>query len=173
MAYLEGFDASKIDPTGPMTPVPAGTYTAAITASERKKNKNSGGEHLELKLSIAAGPHKGRSITTRLNLWHENKVAKEIAWREMSAICRSVGIMNPKDSCDLHNLPLEIVVGLTNPNAQGKMYNEITGYAKRGAAAAPATPPPQAPTPQANAGNGGSDDAAGAAVSAPRPSWMG
>ncbi|MCD8349999.1 MAG: DUF669 domain-containing protein [Planctomycetaceae bacterium] len=172
MAHLGGFDASKIDPAGPSQPVPEGTYIVTIVKSERKKNKSSNGEHLELKFQIQDGPHKGRTVTGRLNLWNENQTAKQIAQGEMSAICRAVGVMQPNDSSDLHNLPLEILVGLTNPNAQGRMYNEIKGYQKRGVAASSVT---RQPPPQAIDNTGTSGEGAIIPVEAERetrPGWM-
>lgn len=36
----------------------------------------------------------------------------KIARGELSAVCRAVGVMAPKDSVELHNIPLEINVGL-------------------------------------------------------------
>ncbi|MCC8108754.1 MAG: DUF669 domain-containing protein [Planctomycetes bacterium] len=169
MAHLEGFDASKVDPAGPSRPVPEGAYVATIVYSERKKNKSGNGEHLELRFHIQDGPHQGRVVVSRLNLWNENEMAKHIAQSEMSAICRAVGVMQPNDSSDLHHLPLEILVGQTAPNAQGRIYNEITGYQKRRPApdngARQTTPPPRAATP----GTSG----AGERPSEEQPAWFG
>ena len=161
MAYLDGFDASKVNPNEPIGPIPAGPYLAMMTASERKQNKSGNGEHLEVKFTVQDGQYKGRSITNRLNLWHPNQTAARIAAGDMSAICRAVGVIQPRDSSDLHNLPLEITVACTNPDANGRIFNEIKGYAKRGTSQQSAT---QQPAPPASSGP---DDSA-----APTPAWL-
>jgi hypothetical protein len=38
--------------------------------------------------------------------------------------------MEPKDSCELHNLPLTVVVR-QKTDADGEIRNEIRGYSKR------------------------------------------
>jgi len=134
MAFLDGFNANNVDPNAPMTPLPAGTYLVILTDSERKKNKAGTGEYLELKFAVQDGQHKGRKVVDRLNLWHPNETAQKIAAGDMSALCRAVGVMTPNDSTDLHNIPLEIIVGVTNPNEQGRVYNEVKGYQKQGIA---------------------------------------
>ena len=161
MAYLEGFDASKVDPNEPLQPIPAGTYLVKIKNTERKATKSGNGDLLELSFEVQDGPYRGRTVKTRLNMWNSNPTAKKIAWGDMSAICRAVGIMQPNDSTDLHDLPLEILVGLTNPNADGKMYNEINGYQKRGTSSGGGqTPPAPTTTPQSPA------------TPATKPAWM-
>jgi hypothetical protein len=153
MANLGDFDANAVDPNEPQQPIPAGTYLAQIVKSERKENKSNSGTHLELTFAVLDGQYKGRTVKERLNLWHSNSEAVRIAKGDLSAICRAVGVMKPRDSTALHNLPLEILVGVTNPDEKGRMYNEINGHAKRGAPAAPAAPPAQGQAP-------GSDQAA-------------
>jgi len=59
----------------------------------------------------------------------------KIAKAELSAICRAVGVMTPRDSVDLHNLPLQISVRLKKRDDTGEMVNEIKGYTKKEAAA--------------------------------------
>ncbi len=67
----------------------------------------------------------------RLNLENPNATAVEIARRELSAICRSVGVLVPTDSTDLHNLPCMIHVRLKRRNDTGELQNEIKGYSRR------------------------------------------
>lgn len=69
-----------------------------------------------------------------------NPTTVQIARQELSAICRSVGVMTPGDSVELHNIPLVITVKLKKRDDTGEMANEVKGYAKRDAAPASATP---------------------------------
>lgn len=150
MAYLENFDATKVDPAETQQPVPAGTYLAMIIdqkdsngdrIDDRQPTKNGNGDLAHFVFEIIDGQYKGRRVHARLNLWHsgpdtsKSEKTRKIAWGELSAICRAVNKMQPKDTIDLHNIPLEIIVGVTNPNEEGKQYNEINGYQKRGASA--------------------------------------
>ena len=131
MASLDGFNANEVEASEPMGPVPAATYIATIIDSERKSNKAGTGEYLLVKFAIQDGDYTGRKITNFLNLWNANDMAKEIAWRDMAAICLAVGIPQPNDSTDIHGIPLEIVVGVRDPDEQGRVFNDIKGYQKR------------------------------------------
>ena len=62
----------------------------------------------------------------------------QIARADLSAICRAVGILAPKDSAELHNLPLVIHVRCKKRTDTGELVNEVKGYSKKDA------PPPAA-----------------------------
>jgi hypothetical protein len=131
MADLRGFDANHIEPTTDFDPIPAGKYLAVITDSEMKPNKAGTGNYLQLTFQIIEGPYQNRFLWARLNLDHPNATAVQIARAELSAICRAVGVLAPKDSIELHNLPLVIRVGCKKRPDTGEIVNEIKGYAKR------------------------------------------
>ena len=135
MANLQGFNAQEVDPATTFEPIPAGKYIAAITASEMKPTKSGAGNYLELTFQILEGEYKGRILWARLNLDNPNPTTIQIAQGELSAICRAVGVMTPRDSQELHNLPLQISVRLKNRKDSGELANEIKGYAKKEAAA--------------------------------------
>ena len=144
MANLQGFDANQVEPSADFEPLPTGKYVAVITASEMKPTKNGNGSYLELTFQVMEGPHKGRLVWSRLNLDNPNPLTVKIARSELSAICRAVGVMQPKDSCELHNLPLVIVVR-QETDANGEQRNRIRSYAKRETASG--TKPAQNPNP--------------------------
>lgn len=146
MANLNGFNANNVEPSTDFDAIPAGKYAAVITGSEMKPTKAGNGSFLELTFQVIEGEFKGRQLWARLNLDNPNPLAVKIARGELSAVCRAVGVMEPKDSCELHNLPLVIAVK-QKADADGEVRNEIKGYARReGANAKPAqssnpTPP--------------------------------
>lgn len=147
MASLNGFDANQVEPTTEFDPLPAGKYLAMITDSEVKPTKSGGGSYLQLTFQIVDGPFKGRFLWARLNLDNANATAVQIARAELSAICRAVGVMTPRDSVELHNLPLVITVKCKKRDDSGEISNEIKGYAKRESTAgqpqqAPVSTPP-------------------------------
>jgi hypothetical protein len=155
MANLNGFNAAQVEPSQDFEPLPAGRYLAVVTGSEMKPTKNGGGQYLQLAFQILDGPYKGRFVWARLNLHNGNPTTVQIARQELSAICRAVGVMNPNDSVELHNIPLLITVKLKKRTDNGELSNEIKGFAKRetaaaavaagSATAAPSTPNPTPP----------------------------
>lgn len=134
MANLQGFNANEVDPNVAFDPVPVGKYVAAIVASEMKPTKSGVGNYLELSFQVIEGQYKGRVLWARLNLDNPNPTTVKIARGELSAICRAVGVMTPRDSQDLHNLPMQINVRVKKRDDTGELTNEIKGYAKREAA---------------------------------------
>ncbi len=134
MANLHGFNATNVDPAVDFEPIPAGKYLAIITDSGMKPTKNGSGSFLELTFQVIEGPYKNRLLWARLNLDNPNKQAVEIARAQLSAVCRAVGVMQPKDSLELHNLPLQVTVKCKRREDTDEMVNEIRAYAKKEAA---------------------------------------
>lgn len=133
MANLSGFDATQVDPSVDFEPIPAGKYLAIITDSGMKPTKSGNGSYLELTFQVLDGPYKNRLLWSRLNLDNPNRQAVEIARGQLSAICHAVGVPRPKDSVELHGIPLTITVRLKRRD-DGEVFNEIRGYAKKEAA---------------------------------------
>ncbi|MCG3128285.1 MAG: hypothetical protein CHACPFDD_03163 [Phycisphaerae bacterium] len=146
MPTLNGFNANDVDPNFAFEAIPAGKYLAVITESEEKPTKSGSGKFVQFTFQIIEGEYKDRLVWSRLNLDNPNAMTVKIARAELSAICRAVGVPAPKDSVELHNIPLVITVGQKKRADTGEMGNVIKGYAKRDAVA---------PRPQAVAGNNG------------------
>lgn len=138
MANLNGFNANEVEPAVGFDPIPAGKYLAVITESEMKPTKSGVGQYLQFTFQIIDGEHKGRLLWARLNLDNPNATTVKIARAELSAICRAVGVMAPKDSVELHNLPLVIKVGHKKRADNNELANVIKGYEKKNAVAAAA-----------------------------------
>ena len=141
------FNANEVEPSTGYEPIPAGKYAAVITDSEMKPTKTGNGQYLELAFEVIEGDYRGRKVWARLNLENPNSQAVQIARADLSAICRAVNVPEPKDSIELHNLPLTITVRCRKNTETDEITNEVKGYAPRtgaiGAAAA-SVPPPQA-----------------------------
>ena len=139
------------------TPLKASKTAAAMKAAKAKPmkatpmkaNKAGTGSLLQLTFQVIEGDYANRLLWDRLNLDHPNATAVQIARADLSAICRAVGVLSPKDSVELHNLPLVIHVRCKKRTDTGELVNEIKGYSKKdeppaAANAAPAsdnTPP--------------------------------
>ena len=126
MVNLTGFDASKVEPNEPASAVPKGEYQVIIVESEQKQTSKGDGWLMSMVLQIVEGPFKGRKLYDRLNLGNKNEQAVTIARGTLSAICRAVNVMSPKNSEELHNRTLTAVVDVSE--YQGKLRNEVKGY---------------------------------------------
>ncbi len=136
MPSLQGFNANEVDPNFALEAIPAGKYLAVITESEMKPTKSGAGQYLQLAFQVIEGDCKGRLVWSRLNLDNANATTVRIARAELSAICRAVGVMAPKDSCELHGIPVVITIGLKKRTDNSEMANVIKGYTKKDATTA-------------------------------------
>ncbi len=130
-ANLQGFDARNVEPMDSLEPVPAGKYLCAIVASEMKPTKSGNGSYLELQFQVLEGKHKGRSLWDRLNLENPSDLAVKIARSQLASICKAVGVLDPNDSTELHDLPLQVKVKLKRREDTGELTNEISGYEEK------------------------------------------
>lgn len=138
MANLNNFNANEVEPAS-FDLLPAGKYLAVITESEMRATKKGAGQFLNLTFEVIEGEFRGRKVWARLNLKNPNPKAEQIARGQLSAICRAVGVMQPRDSCELHNLPLVITLKVKNREDTGEPQNDVTGYVKK--ESSPAAPP--------------------------------
>ena len=142
MADLRGFDAQTVEPNDSFDPIPNGDYLCIITTSEMKPTKAGDGAYLELELQVIEGPYQGRKLWDRLNLNNANETTVKIAKGTLSAICRAVGVLQPTDSCELHDLPLVAKVACRKRDDTEELTNVIKSYKQRDAVAVtPASSP--------------------------------
>lgn len=127
---LNGFNAQEVAPNEGFSAIPAGDYQVIITESQEKQTKAGDGSYLELRLQVLNGPHQNRVLFDRLNLKNRNPTAVQIAQGTLSAICRAVNVLTPKDSSELHSKPLTAVVKVSKDN-NGNFQNEVKGYKPR------------------------------------------
>jgi len=140
MADLRGFDAQTVEPNDTFDPLPNGDYLCIITASEMKPTKAGDGAYLELEMQVIEGQYQGRKLWDRLNLNNANDTTVKIAKGTLSAICRAVGVLQPKDSCELHDLPMLVKVACKKRDDTDELTNVVKSYKKRdGAAFSPTT----------------------------------
>ncbi len=160
MATLN-FNAAEVEPTQSFDVIPAGVYTAMIVDSDTAQSR-AGDNMLKLEFSIVDGEFTGRKLWMNLNLWHSKDTVREIAEKQLSAICRAtIGAVVLHDSQQLHGKPLKIRVTIRkDPTGAYADQNDIKGFeALEGAspalamAAAPkaAAPKAAAPKPAASA----------------------
>jgi hypothetical protein len=129
MAELN-FDAEKIEPLGNFEPIPLGEYLVVISSSEIKETKEKKGKYLQFTYDVIDGEYKNRKVFDRLNIVNESETSQEIAQRALSAICRAVGILHPKNSEELHDKPFMVKVGIRPAKGEYQASNIVKGYKK-------------------------------------------
>jgi len=130
------FDANLVIPVGQNDPLPLGEYTVIITDSEinpTKKDKDKPAseqrnKYLQFVYEIVDGEYKGKKLWDRLNIMNETVTAQEIAKRSLSSICRSVGVIHPKETNELHNIPFVVKVGIRAASGDFAATNTIKEY---------------------------------------------
>jgi hypothetical protein len=139
---LAGFDATRVEPDVGFEPIPEGKYTCAIVASAFETTKDGTGQMLKLELQVIDGACKGRKVFSRLNLKNKSDEAVRIAQSQLSAICRAVGVLKPKDSSELHNIPMLVSIRIKRRDDNGDLVNEVKGFSAVGHAGAAPAPAP-------------------------------
>lgn len=139
MADLNGFDATQVEPAGDFAPLPAGQYLCIATDSQMKPTKKDDGKYLQVELEVIEGEHKGRKLWDRFVLEHPNDRTVAIARSSLAGLCTAVGVTRPRDSAELHNVPVLVRVACTKRNDTGEITNTVKGYSKRGDANQPAS----------------------------------
>ena len=160
---LFNFDATAVKPQETsFSPIPAGNYLALVTSSEMKLLKSGNGTGLSLQLQIVDGQYANRRIFANINVQHNNPKAESIGQGQLSQLCHAVGILQLKDTSELHNIPvtIKVKIRIAAPGSNYDDSNEIVGYEAANGSASHAAPSftPQSyaqPTPAPAAANGG------------------
>lgn len=149
MAQLN-FDSTNVAPAVAPEAIPSGWYKAYMSASEMKPTKSGDGAFLSVEYTLMEGQYAGTKQFDRMNLQNANPAAVEIGYKQLSAVCHAVGVIQVADSSQLHNRPLMIKVALRPAGLgnDGKMYdasNEVKGVKAFDPNAAVQTPPAMTP----------------------------
>jgi hypothetical protein len=123
------FDATQVAPQEAFELIPAGWYVAAIDESEMRPTRDGSSEYLQIRLSVLEGDHVNRKLFDRFNIANANPVAREIAYKELSAVAHACAVLHVADSNQLHGIPMRVKVRIRrDPNGEYEDQNEVTGY---------------------------------------------
>lgn len=145
------FNAQEVAPQQAFENLAPGWYTAKVVESEMKPTNAGTGSFLELTIEvIAPAQFAGRKLWDRLNLNNPNEKAVEIAYQTLSAICHATGVIQVQDSQQLHEIPMDVKVGMSKVTEDyPEPRNEIKGYrACQGGGGQMAAPQAQQAAPQ-------------------------
>jgi hypothetical protein len=117
-------------------PLPAGWYTASITAAELKNTKAGTGQYIAIRYDIIGPSHQGRIVFGNLNIRNPNPKAEEIGRQQLGEVMRAIGIAKVQDTDELIGGQLSIKVDIRSSEQYGDQ-NEVKGFK----AIAGSTPP--------------------------------
>jgi hypothetical protein len=127
MALLpEEFDASNVPTRFGM--LPEGRYVVAITKAELRSSMTGTGQYLAVEFTVQdPSEYLGRTVLVRVNVYHDNPIAREYARAELAAICAACGKTKISDTNEL--LRSILVIDLryrSSPN--GMQYPRVVNY---------------------------------------------
>jgi len=117
-------------------PLPAGWYTASITAAELKNTKAGTGQYIAIRYDIIGPSHQGRIVFGNLNIRNPNATAEGIGRQQLGEIMRAIGIAKVADTDELIGGQLSIKIAIKVSEQYGDQ-NEVKGFK----AIAGSTPP--------------------------------
>lgn len=126
MSIWNSFDAGQIEPDTGYDPIPDGEYKAMVKAVVEKPTR-AGGAGLSVRLDILGPTHAGRCVFQWVNIQHPKREVVDIGKRELSALCRAVGVLRPRGPGDLVGRVCTIIVG-AKLDDRGEMKNVVKRY---------------------------------------------
>ena len=112
--------------------IPDGTYTAVVVGSDVRDTQAGTGKFTELTFQIIDGPQQNRMIWQKFNLINPNPKAVRISRDHWGGFLAAVGVSNPQNTDETHNIPLQIRIGHGLNKSKGKDENKIYEYSKAG-----------------------------------------
>ena len=137
--------------------LPAGVYIAQIIKSEIKQNNSGTGNRLSLTFQIVEGDKTNRMVFQDITLQNSNETAMQIGRQQLAQLCAAIGRTSVGDSSELHNIPMQIRVGIKEdktgqyePKNFVKAFSALAGQSNIARPAAPQTAAAPAPKPAGN-----------------------
>jgi hypothetical protein len=148
MVQIGDFDASGVSLPGVL---PEGEYVVSIANTALMPNRRGNGQHLWIEFVVQQpAQYFGRAVSVRLNLYHDNPMAVEMARAELAAICRAAGRIRIQDTQELHGRMLRVLVRHETTQQGRKVARpvEYLEYVGPGASVTQSPAPQQKSTPE-------------------------
>lgn len=129
MAFLgQTFDANDLPRGNTYEPLPAGWYTATITAAELKPTKDGSGQYIRVRYDITGPTHQGRVVFGNINIRNASARAEEIGRQQLGELMRAIGLARITDTDQLIGGVLQIKLGVRDATEQYDAQNEVKGF---------------------------------------------
>lgn len=116
----------------PLQAIPPGRYLAVVIDSDMKDIRAGTGRYLQLAFEVTDGAYTGHVIFYRLCIEHVDPFTARIARKALAAVSEAAGVPQPKDSAELHDIPVFIDVACEK-KPDGRIVNTVAGVAKASA----------------------------------------
>lgn len=119
---------------GHLTPsvLPSGAYKGRIIDTQWRTPRSGDGKFLQAGIQISEGEHEGRIVFARFHLKSAVAATVMIAQRDLASLCAAIGISALKDSEQLHDKPLTVVLGVKRRDGVGDLVNCVTAFGPPG-----------------------------------------
>ena len=149
MVDLSNINFEESETTPAFEPMPDGWYTAEIIESEDRLS-NSGNKYLSFTFEInddgGLGQFIGRRVWYHVNNSHPDEAVRTRALRDLARLAESCKVVKPKDSEELHGIPLDIKLAIEEGKEGVSDRNKVLSFRISKGVATP-------PKPKSNGGN--------------------
>lgn len=118
----------KNERSGDFSPLPAGWYTARITAAEIKETNARTGQYIKIRYDIVGPTHQGRVVFGNLNIKNPNPKAEEIGRQQLGDLMRAVGMARVSDTDELIGKVLVIKLKVREAQGEYAASNDVSGF---------------------------------------------
>lgn len=123
-AIGEQFDANKHH-ADDFSALPEGEYLVEIKKSDVKLDPTETKKYVFLNTTVIQGEFAGRLMSFFLYIRHPNPIAVDIGSKHFGTVCCAVGVPEPKDTRQLHDIPFILKVGIKPASGQYSAKNKI------------------------------------------------
>jgi len=133
---------------GNYEPLPAGWYSASITAAEIKPTKAGTGEYISVRYDIIGPSHEGRVVFGTFNIRNASPKAEEIGQQQLGELMAAINLPQLSDTDQLIGSNLQIKLAIERSEQYGdknqvKAYKSVSGtMPSSGASSMPKSAPP-------------------------------
>jgi hypothetical protein len=142
MAYLnQTFNVQELPKSenGNYEPLPAGWYSASITAAEIKPTKSGTGEYISVRYDIVGPSHQGRVVFGTFNIRNASPKAEEIGQQQLGELMTAINLPQLSDTDQLIGSNVQIKLAVER-NEQYGDKNQVKAYKAAGGAMAASSP---------------------------------
>jgi hypothetical protein len=142
MAYLnQTFNVQELPKSenGNYEPLPAGWYSASITAAEIKPTKAGTGEYISVRYDIVGPSHQGRVVFGTFNIRNASPKAEEIGQQQLGELMTAINLPQLSDTDQLIGSNVQIKLAVER-NEQYGDKNQVKAYKAAGGAMSAASP---------------------------------
>jgi hypothetical protein len=142
MAYLnQTFNVQDLPKGdgGNYEPLPAGWYSASITAAEIKPTRAGTGEYISVRYDIVGPSHQGRVVFGTFNIRNASPKAEEIGQQQLGELMTAINLPQLSDTDQLIGSNVQIKLAVER-NEQYGDKNQVKAYKAAGGAMGASSP---------------------------------